>query len=107
MIFLSSKELLNYNSGSRKCASAHTGSLTGWEATSEKHVEEVVRSDVGLKAPVEVKAPPVRVARAAGLLASHQVILPSLVWIAQHCVRITNLWKEDTHVVSLKTPVAI
>lgn len=87
-----------------KCASTHTGLLTGWEATSEKHVEEVVRSDVGLKAPVEVEAPPVRVSRTAGLLASHQVILPSLVWIAQHCIRITNLWKEDTHDVSLKTP---
>lgn len=71
--------------------SAHRGSLTGWEATSKEHVEEVFRSDVGLKASVEVKSSAVRVTRAARLLSSRQVILPSLVWVAQHCICITNL----------------
>lgn len=35
---------------------AHKCSLTGGEATSKEHVEEVLRSNVSLKAPVEVKA---------------------------------------------------
>lgn len=76
--------------------SAHWGSLTGGEASSEEHVEEVFRSDVGLETPVEVEASSVRVARAAGLLSSRQVILPSFVWVAQHCVCVTDLWKDRT-----------
>lgn len=71
--------------------SARVGSLTGGEATSEEHVEEVLRSDVSLKAPVEVKASSVRVTRAARLLPARQVVLTSLVWVAQHCVCITDL----------------
>lgn len=76
--------------------SAHTCSLTGGEATSKEHVEEVLGSDVSLEAPVEVKASSVGVTGAAWLLSSCQVILPSFVWIAQHCVSITNLWKEES-----------
>lgn len=70
--------------------------LTGGEAASEEHVEEVFRSDVGLEAPVEVEAPSVRVARAAGLLSSRQVILPPFVWVAEHRVRVADLWKDRT-----------
>ncbi len=69
-------------------------SLTGGEATSKEHVEEVFRSDVGLKAPVEVKASSVRVTRAARLLSSCQVILPSFVCVAQHCICVTDLCRK-------------
>lgn len=70
-------------------------SLTGREAASEEHVEEVFRSDVGLETPVEVEASSVRVARAAWLFSSCQVILSSFVWVAQHCICITDLWKDS------------
>lgn len=69
-------------------------SLTGGEAAPEEHVEEVFGSDVGLETPVEVKASSVRVSGAARLLSSRQVILLSFVWVAQHRVRVTNLWKD-------------
>lgn len=36
--------------------SADWNSLTGGEAASKEHVEEVFRSDVGLETPVEVEA---------------------------------------------------
>ena len=57
----------------------------------KEHVEEVLRSDVSLEAPVEVKASSVAVTRAAWLLSACQVILTSLVRIAQHCVSVTDL----------------
>lgn len=75
--------------------SSDWSSLTGGEAASEEHVEEVLRSDVGLEAPVEVEASSMRVAWAAWLLSSRQVILPSFVWVAQHCIRVTDLWKDS------------
>lgn len=71
--------------------------LTGGEATSEEHVEEVLGGDVGLEAPMEVETPPVRVTWAAGLLASHHIILPPLVRVAQHSIRVADLFREDTH----------
>lgn len=66
-------------------------SLTGGKTASEEHVEQVFRSDVSLKAPVEIKASSLRVTRTAQLLASRQVILPSFVWVAQHSICITDL----------------
>lgn len=65
--------------------------LTGWEAASEEHVEEVLRSDVSLEAPLEVKACATRVTWAARLLSSCQVILPSFVCVAEYSICIANL----------------
>lgn len=70
-------------------------SLTGGEAASEEHVKEVFGSNVGLETPVEVKASSVGVARATWLLSSCQVILLSFVWVAQHCICVTDLWKNS------------
>lgn len=75
--------------------SAERGSLTGGEATSKEHIEEVFGSDVGLKPPVEVKASSVRVAWAARFLSSCQVILPFFVRVAKHCICVTDLWKDS------------
>lgn len=75
--------------------SAERGSLTGGEAASKEHIEEVFGSDVGLKSPVEVKASSVRVARAARFLSSCQVILPFFVGVAKHCICVPDLWKDS------------
>lgn len=58
------------NLSGTSCVWVYKCSLTGGEATSKEHVEEVLGSDVGLKAPVEVEAASVRVTRAARLLSS-------------------------------------
>lgn len=68
--------------------------LTGWEAASKEHVKEVLWSDVGLEAPVEVKASSMCVTRATWLHPSCQVILSSFVRVAQHCVCVTDLWRK-------------
>lgn len=66
-------------------------SLTRGESSSEEHVEEVLGSDVGLEAPVEVKPLAVGVARTGRLLRPREVILLSLVWVAKHGVRVADL----------------
>lgn len=69
-------------------------SLTRGEASSEEHVEEVLRSDVRLEAPVEVEPLAVGVAGAGRLLPSREVILLPLVRVAEHRVCVANLWNS-------------
>lgn len=77
--------------------------LTGGEAASKEHVEEVLRSDVGLKSPVEVEPSSLCVGRRARLLPSRQVVLPSFVCVAQHCIRVTDLWKKTQFSILFQT----
>ena len=70
--------------------------LTGGEPAPEEHVEQVLRSDVTLKAPVEVEAPWLGLAWTARLLPPCEVILSSFVSVAQHGIRIANLWRKTT-----------
>lgn len=69
-------------------------SLTGGESAPKEHVEEVFRRDVGFEASVELKASSVGLAGAAWLLPARQVVLPSLCWVAQHCISVPNLCRK-------------
>ena len=59
------------------------GKLTRWEATTKKHVEEVFRGDVGLKAAVEVPMP-MAVSGCLALVITELVILLPFLWVAKY-----------------------
>lgn len=80
-----------------------TEGRTGGEAASEEHVEEILRRDVGLKASVKLKSPVSPVSRAAGLFCSTHIVLPSLLRVTQHCVRVPDLYTTTTTRQGVKT----
>lgn len=76
----------------RTWSTMHEG-RTGRKAASEEHVEEILRRDVSLEASVEFESSVCAVCRAAGLFSSAHVVLPPLLCVTQHCVRIPDLYR--------------
>lgn len=65
---------------------------TGRKTASEEHVEEILRRDVGLEASVEFESSVSTVSRAAGLFPSAHIVLPPLLGVTQHGVRVPDLY---------------
>lgn len=69
----------------------YTKWLTWREAVSKEHVKEIFRCNIRLKASVEIKSS----MSAARLFSATYIILPLLVWVTEHCVSISNLWRRN------------
>lgn len=72
----------------------YTKGLTWSEASSKEHVKEFFRCNIRLKTSVEIKSSMSVVTWAAGILCSTDIILPLLVWVTEHCISISNLWRR-------------